>query len=182
MERRLAKLSKFLSLVLRHQPERIGLALDDGGWADVADLIARANSRGINFTRPELEKVLATNAKQRFAFNSDGARIRARQGHSVEVNLGLAETEPPMVLFHGTAERFLPAILREGLKRQARHHVHLSADEGTARLVGQRHGRPVVLRVDTAGMRRDGASFFRSENNVWLTETVPPGFLAVLAP
>jgi putative RNA 2'-phosphotransferase len=166
--------SKRLSSVLRHAPDRVGLTLDAAGWVDVDALLA-----ALGWTRAELERVVATNDKRRFALDGTGTRIRASQGHSVAVDLGYAAQPPPPVLFHGTAERNLPAIEAEGLRPGRRHAVHLSPDEATARRVGARHGRPVVLRVDAEGMARDGAVFTRSANGVWLVDAVPPAFLAV---
>ncbi len=167
--------SKRLSYVLRHAPGSVGLALDAAGWADVEALLA-----ALGWTRAELERVVATNDKRRFALNETGTRIRASQGHSVAVDLGYDPEPPPPVLFHGTAERNLPAIEAEGLRPGRRHAVHLSPDEVTARRVGARHGRPVVLQVDAEGMTRDGAVFTRSANGVWLVDAVPPAFLTVV--
>ncbi len=167
--------SKRLSYVLRHAPGSIGLTLDAAGWADVDALLA-----ALGWTRAELERVVATNDKRRFALDENGTRIRASQGHSVAVDLGYAARTPPPVLFHGTAERNVPAIEAEGLRPGRRHAVHLSPDEVTARRVGARHGRPVVLRVDAAGMAATGAAFTRSANGVWLVDAVPPAFLAVV--
>lgn len=173
------KISKFLSYVLRHRPDEIGLALDTNGWAAIDDLIARAESSASVTLTPELlQEVVRTNDKQRFAISDDGTRIRASQGHSVEVDLALAPTQPPEVLFHGTATRFLDAIRRDGLKPMNRQHVHLSADDATATTVGQRHGKPVVLRVRAGDMWRGGRAFFISANGVWLTDRVEPTFLA----
>ena len=171
------KMSKFLSYVLRHAPESIDLSLDATGWVGVDELLAAAQRHGKVLSRAELEYVVANNAKKRFAFSADGLRIRANQGHSVEVDLAYAPAEPPEMLFHGTATRFLESIRRTGLLKQARHHVHLSADEATALAVGQRHGKPVVLRVFAAQMRAGGFVFFKSANGVWLTETVPPQYI-----
>ncbi len=164
--------SKRLSYVLRHAPASAGLTLDAAGWADVDALLA-----ALGWTRAELERVVATNDKRRFALDESGTRIRASQGHSVVVDLGYAAQTPPQVLFHGTAERNLPVILAEGLRPGRRHAVHLSPDDVTARRVGARHGRPVVLRVDAEGMARDGAVFTRSANGVWLVDAVPPRYL-----
>lgn len=170
--------SKFLALVLRHRPELIGLTLDAAGWADIDDLIARAAGHH-PLTRALIERAVAENDKQRYAISEDGRRIRARQGHShaVAVALDLPVVAPPAVLYHGTATRFLDAILREGLDRRGRQHVHLSDDADTATRVGARHGRPVVLRVDAAAMASAGHVFHRAENGVWLTDAVPPTFL-----
>lgn len=170
-------ISKFLSLVLRHQPETIGLTLDANGWANVDDLIARAAAHGKRFTADDLFRVTANNDKKRFTLSQDSRRIRAAQGHSVQVELDLAPLAPPEILFHGTATRFVDAIKAEGLKAQSRQHVHLSLDEETAVKVGQRHGKPYIFRVEAGRMHTEGFVFFRAENGVWLTGAVPPGFL-----
>jgi putative RNA 2'-phosphotransferase len=171
---RVVKVSKFLSLVLRHDPGRIGIALDEGGWADVDELIAACAARGRRFSRAELDHVVATNNKKRFALSEDGRRIRASQGHSIPVELGLAAAEPPAVLYHGTAAATVPLIMRDGLWPMGRQDVHLSADVETAVRVGARHGRPVVLEVDAAGLAATGHEFRLSANGVWLTDAVPP--------
>ncbi|MEM6782420.1 MAG: RNA 2'-phosphotransferase [Bacteroidota bacterium] len=181
--RRVAKqTSKFLSLVLRHDPDRIGIALEAGGWTDTEALLDAANRHGVALHRTLLEHVVATNAKQRFALSDGGARIRANQGHSVHIDLGLTPVEPPAVLYHGTARKNLASIRAQGLVRGKRHHVHLSADTETAVRVGQRHGKPVVLTVDAARMQADGFVFYCSENGVWLTDAVPPTFLSEPVP
>lgn len=174
---KLVRTSKFLSLVLRHQPELIGITLDAAGWVSVSDLLRACGEHGRAITLEELREVVATNDKQRFAFSDDGERIRASQGHSVTVELGYTPAAPPEFLFHGTVEKFLPSIRKGGLKKGARHHVHLSPDEETARRVGQRRGRPFILKVSSGRMHRDGHSFFLSTNGVWLTEHVPPAYL-----
>jgi putative RNA 2'-phosphotransferase len=171
-------LSKFLSLVLRHKPERIGLALDAQGWADIGELIVKAGTHGVALTRELIAEVVATSDKQRFAIDLSGQRIRANQGHSIAVDLGLAPTMPPTTLFHGTAEKSLRRIRAEGLKRERRQHVHLSPDEATALKVGRRHGRPVVLRIAATRMAAAGHAFFLSTNGVWLTDCVPTEFIA----
>ena len=171
------QLSKFLSLVLRHQPDTIGLALDAQGWAVIDELMAKSDVAGTRFTREDLLHVVESSDKKRFSVSDDGQQIRAAQGHSVEVELGLSPQEPPAVLYHGTATRFVDAILAEGLKPQSRQQVHLSADEATAQLVGQRHGKPVVLTVDAFRMHAAGFKFYRADNGVWLTDLVPPEFL-----
>lgn len=171
------RLSKFLSLVLRHEPGKAGLALDSAGWVDVDELLRGCASAGHLISRSQLEEVARSSDKQRFAFSPDGLRIRANQGHSVEVRLDYARQTPPEILFHGTATRFLASIREQGLVKGARHHVHLSADVETAIKVGQRHGRPVVLQVRAGEMHRAGAEFFRSDNGVWLTERVQPEWL-----
>lgn len=169
--------SKFLSFVLRHRPDAIGLALDAHGWAPVDELLARLREHGHPLSRAELEELVATSPKRRFAFSDDGARIRASQGHSVEVDLAYAPAVPPARLFHGTVAAALPAIRTEGLRRMERHHVHLSPDEATARAVGGRRGKPVILEIDSAAMHRDGFVFFESANGVWLTDDVPPKYI-----
>ena len=171
------RLSKFLSLVLRHRPERAGLELDDAGWADVDELVARARVAGVPLTREALVDVVETNDKQRFALSEDGRRIRANQGHSIPVDLGLRPLAPPQRLYHGTTDRAVAAIRREGLTPRGRQHVHLSPDEETARAVGRRHGAPVVLEVDASRMARDGHVFLLAASGVWLTDHVPPGYL-----
>jgi putative RNA 2'-phosphotransferase len=177
-EKDLVRLSKRLSNWLRHNPEAIGLAMDDAGWVLVEDLLAQAAAHGRRFTRDELETVVAENNKRRFEFDESGALIRARQGHSVPVDLGYESAEPPAVLYHGTASRTLGLIWQDGLLPMARHAVHLSADVETAHRVGGRHGKPVVLTVDAARMRADGYEFFVTGNGVWLTDAVPPRYLS----
>ena len=177
MDRNLISLSKFVSLVLRHEPERIGLTLDAQGWASVNELLDAASRHGTVLTREKLERIVAENEKQRFAFSDDGLRIRARQGHSLDVDLELVAKIPPDTLFHGTATRFLESIRATGLESRSRQHVHLSRDEATAVQVGQRHGKPVVLKVRAGQMHAAGHEFYLSENQVWLTARVPPEFL-----
>ena len=174
----LVRLSKWMSLVLRHEPAKFGLVLDSAGWARVDDLLAAAGRAGVPLDDASLRRVVAENDKRRFALSDDGARIRASQGHSVAVALGLEPVEPPAVLFHGTATRFLDSIRREGLIPGRRRHVHLSADEAAAAAVGARHGRPAVLRVDAARMHADGHRFYLSANGVWLTEAAGAAYLA----
>ena len=175
--RRLVKVSKWLALHLRHRPERIGLTLDEAGWADVDDLLARARAANFALTRAELAEVVVTNDKRRYELDAGGGRIRAVQGHTVAVDLGLVPIPPPAVLYHGTTERFLAPILTEGLRPMGRHHVHLSPDVDTARVVGRRRGRPVVLEVAAERMASEGRLFFRSANGVWLCDEVPVRFL-----
>ncbi|MGY2004840.1 RNA 2'-phosphotransferase [Blastococcus sp. SYSU DS1024] len=167
------RVSKRLSFVLRHRPDSVGITLDPAGWADVDELLA-----ALHLTREQLERVVAGDDKRRYELRGD--RIRASQGHSVAVDLGYADETPPDELFHGTVERFLAAVLAEGLRPGRRHAVHLSADVVTARAVGSRRGAPVVLRVDAAAMAREGARFTRSANGVWLVAAVPPRYLTVL--
>jgi putative RNA 2'-phosphotransferase len=174
----LIAMSKFLSLILRHQPGEVGLTLDAHGWADVEELIRLVRQSGRPITRELLDQLVAENEKRRFAFSEDGRRIRASQGHSVVVDLGLAAAEPPEKLYHGTASRFLESIRAKGLHAASRQYVHLSGDVSTATLVGQRHGRPVVLVVLARAMHDVGFPFFQSANGVWLTERVPSQYLA----
>src|SRR5262245_33471675 len=177
MDNRAVQISKFLSLVLRHRPEKIGLKLSQSGWASVEELIKASRQRGIEFTLEELQNVIASNDKKRFSLSEDGLSIRANQGHSIEVELGYAPTAPPDVLYHGTAERFLTSIKKQGLIKGKRHHVHLSADVGTAANVGRRHGKPGVLKVEAGKMRQDCFVFYLTANKVWLAEHVPIQYL-----
>lgn len=174
-DRLTVRVSKFLSKHLRHQPERLGLTLDEAGWVDIDTLIAAAAAHGFHFTRDELDHVVADNDKRRFAVA--GTRIRASQGHSVEVDLGLPPATPPPYLYHGTVARHLDAIRAEGLRPMNRHDVHLTSDRETATRVGARRGRAVVLSVDAAAMHREGHVFHVSANGVWLTKAVPPRYL-----
>ncbi|MER6168859.1 RNA 2'-phosphotransferase [Streptomyces violaceorubidus] len=179
-QERSVKVSKYLSKHLRHQPERIGLTLDKGGWVEIDALIAAAAAHGFRFTREELDHVVDTNDKRRFAV--EGTRIRASQGHSVNVDLQLPVAAPPPYLYHGTVARHLEAIRAEGLRPMNRHAVHLSPDRETATRVGARRGKPVVLAVDAAAMHRDGHVFHVSANGVWLTQHVPSRYLRFPAP
>jgi putative RNA 2'-phosphotransferase len=172
------KTSKFLSYVLRHRPDEIGVELDRAGWVDVDLLLVRAGEHGHQISYEELEEVVATNDKQRFEFSEDRAMIRARQGHSVQVELGYEPAVPPESLYHGTAERNLEAIRREGLKRGRRHHVHLSENPKTAISVGQRYGKPVLLSIAAGKMHAAGHVFYRTGNGVWLTDAVPADYVA----
>lgn len=176
----MVKVSKYLSKHLRHQPERLGLRIASGGWVSVDELLAACARHNFPLTRAELEEVVARNDKQRFSFDETRRLIRANQGHSVEVDLELKPKEPPSLLYHGTGERSVESILMNGLRRMSRHHVHLSKDIETARRVGARHGRPVVLTVDASAMRAAGFEFYLSANGVWLVEAVPPEYLRLL--
>ncbi len=176
-DKEIIRISKFLSLILRHQPERVGVTLDGAGWAGVTELLDAVNRNGVSLTLEQLKHVVATNDKRRFAFSEDGQRIRASQGHSVEVDLRYEPQTPPEFLFHGTPERFLVSIRATGLNKGQRHHVHLSPDPQTATKVGQRRGRPVVLRVRAGEMHRHGHRFCRSANGVWLVDHVPARFI-----
>ncbi|MGX5848982.1 RNA 2'-phosphotransferase [Mesorhizobium sp. PL10] len=169
------QISKFMSLVLRHAPQEAGLSLDENGWADLGALCAVIQAK-FGASATEVQRIVDENPKKRFAI--DGNRIRAVQGHSVDIDLGLSPSAPPAILCHGTKEEFLPAILREGLTSQSRQHVHLSKDIETARIVARRRkGKDVILRVDSAAMAGDGETFFLSDNGVWLTNHVPPRYL-----
>lgn len=177
MNKQLTEISKFLSFVLRHNPQAIGIVLDAEGWVDVDELLMACQKNGKPITRPQLDETVASNDKKRFALSPNGRRIRASQGHSVHVDLGLAPQEPPELLYHGTIADFLDAIRDNGLQRGQRHHVHLSSDEKTATTVGQRRGRPIILVIEANRMFRDGFSFYRSDNGVWLTDAVPTDYL-----
>lgn len=176
----LTRLSKMLSFVLRHQPSAIGLVLDPSGWADTGDLIEKMNGHGYSLTVDLLHQVVATSDKKRFSFNEDGTRVRAAQGHSVEVDLQLQAVAPPPYLYHGTGRRAVASIQAGGLQKRKRHHVHLSADLETAVKVGRRHGAPKVFVVKSGDMHSDGYSFYLSENGVWLVDEVPPRYLVLL--
>lgn len=173
----LVKLSKFLSLVLRHKPETIGLKIDPQGWASVAELLNKVEASGRSLTLEKLKEVVRENDKQRFGFNEDFSKIRARQGHSLAVDLQLVPQEPPTTLYHGTVNKNLASIKEKGLSRQSRQHVHLSADKATALAVGSRYGKPVVLEIDAQEMNKKGHLFYLSENSVWLTDSVPHPYI-----
>lgn len=177
MDKNLKRASKFMSLLLRHKPETVGLLLDEEGWTSVADLIEKTSSSDTPLTADLIEQVVVTNDKQRFKFSEDRQYIRANQGHSLDVNLKLEPRDPPDTLFHGTAKRFLQSILGEGLLKRSRQHVHLSLNVETALNVGTRHGSPVILEVDTLRMKKDGYKFYLSDNGVWLTDRVPSEYL-----
>jgi putative RNA 2'-phosphotransferase len=181
MDRRLVTVSKYLAKYLRHAPQELGLTLQPGGWVPVDDLLNATERNGFSITYDELVDCVETNDKQRFAFDVSGEMIRANQGHSVEVDLQLEKREPPEFLYHGTVERFLRSILEEGLVRGKRHHVHLSKDLETARRVGARRGKPVILTVDAGRMHREEHTFWLSANGVWLTDAVPPGYLSMVS-
>jgi putative RNA 2'-phosphotransferase len=174
---RAQSISRRLALVLRHRPESIGLELDAHGWVAVDELLPALARHGLRLDRAELERVVATNDKQRFAFDAEHHRIRANQGHSLDVDLGLAPVTPPPILYHGTVQKFLPEIAADGLRPGTRRHVHLSQDVATARRVGSRRGSPIVLTVDAAAMVAADFIFFRSANGIWLTDHVPPRYL-----
>ena len=176
MDRNLVTISKFLAKHLRHAPDALGLTLRPGGWVSVDELLTASERIGFPITYDELIECVETNDKKRFSFEDSGDLIRANQGHSVEVYLQLEEKQPPDVLYHGTVERFLASIMADGLKPGKRHHVHLSKDVETARKVGSRRGKPIVLQVDAGKMHDAGFQFFVSVNGVWLTDSVPAVF------
>ena len=178
------KLSKFLSLVLRHKPEQIGIELDKNGWVNVEELIDKINSNSTRGTKIDFEilsHVVATNDKKRFAFNSDKTKIRASQGHSLKIDLGYQDTMPPEILYHGTGQKSIDSILKMGINKRNRQHVHLRSDIQTATKVGQRHGKLVILEIAAQKMHSNGHKFYLSENNVWLTDFVPVEYLKILS-
>lgn len=178
MDKKLVHISKFLSMILRHRPEEVGIMLDEHGWADVEELIELSGENlGVNFTKEQLRQMIEENDKPRFSFNDDETKIKANYGHSVPVDLALEPATPPEILYHGTAIRFLENIQKEGIMRRARNYVHLSGDEETALEVGARHGKPIVLNVNTGKMARDGFTFFKTNDDTWLTEKVPKKYV-----
>ena len=170
-------LSKFLSLILRHKPQTIGLYLDKHGWANVQELITKANAHSVSLTMENLKGIVENNDKKRFQLSEDGTHIRANQGHSIEVDLQLKKAEPPQILYHGTALKNVEFIKAKGLLKGERHHVHLSADPKTALSVGARYGKPVVLFIEAKKMHQQGFAFYLSQNGVWLTDCVPPPYV-----
>ena len=177
-EKDLKKVSKSLSYVLRHRPDTVGLELGDGGWVDVEELIDAFQTAGKKMSQQLLEDVVANNDKQRYEFSQDGKQIRARQGHSVDVDLGYQSATPPDVLYHGTATRNLESIFQGGLNKGNRHHVHMSTNKETMLNVAKRHGKPVLLSINTKQMLIDGFEFFLTGNDVWLTDHVPPDYIS----
>lgn len=178
-DRRLIKISKYLSKHLRHEPDRIGIQLALGGWVPVSELLDACAKNNFAIQLAELKQVVAENDKQRFSFDETGTLIRANQGHSIEIDLQLAPVIPPDILYHGTGKEAVESILREGIKKMSRHHVHLSIDIQTARKVGARHGIPAIFTVDSAAMHGEGHTFYCSDNGVWLVDFVPPNYLTV---
>lgn len=178
-ERRLERLSKFISMILRHKPEAIGITLDEHGWADVNELIKGINDTGeeVEFSKDTLETIVKTDKKQRYSFSQDRTLIRANQGHSIPVDVELEKKEPPKVLYHGTGIKSVKAIQEQGLLPMERLYVHLSTDVETATNVGKRHGTPVIFQVNAEQMQKDGYDFFQSVNGVWLTKEVPTKYL-----
>lgn len=171
------KLSKFLSMVLRHKPEIIELELDEHGWADVNKLLVNMNRFGKSIDLNILKDIVAQDSKHRYSFNSDITKIRANQGHSIKVDVELKHLKPPDILYHGTATRFLNSIMKVGLNGNGRLYVHLSTDIESAISVGKRHGKPVVLKIDSLQMYLDGFKFYLSENNVWMCNLVPVKYI-----
>ena len=179
MSKSLESTSKYLSLILRHKPETIGIKLDEHGWADVDELIAGIGKTH-DFSMDILEEIVRTDNKQRYSFNDDKTLIRANQGHSIPVDVELEKVEPSEYLYHGTGEKYRNSIDQSGLIPKSRLYVHLSGDADTARKVGQRHGKPVIYIVDAAAMHADGYTFYRSVNGVWLTKKVPARYLSLI--
>jgi putative RNA 2'-phosphotransferase len=172
--------SRFISLILRHKPQVIGITLDEHGWADVKELIDGVNrSEGHYLDQELLEEIVRTDEKQRYSFNEDHSLIRANQGHSIPVDVELEKRTPPDILWHGTGEKYVASIKEGGLLPKTRLYVHLSSDMETAKKVGSRHGKPVVFRVDCRQMEQDGYEFFLSANNVWLTKEIPAAYLTI---
>ena len=176
-ERSHTKLSKFLSLVLRHKPEIIGISLMEKGWVDTYTLIEKMNEYGQQIDFETLSIIVETNNKKRFGFSEDKSKIRANQGHSLDIDLGYVQKTPPDILYHGTAEKYVESIFKIGLEKRKRHQVHLSKDIETAYKVGQRHGKPFIFKILAKEMHQDGFQFFESDNKVWLTENVPIQYL-----
>lgn len=178
-EKEKKEISKFLSLVLRHQPEVIGIYMDENGWVAVEELIQKCKSKNIHFDIEGLYEIVSTNDKQRFAFSNDKSRIRANQGHSIDIDLALEPKQPPSILYHGTADKNIASILMHGITKISRQHVHLSTSIETAKNVGARHGKPSILCVDAGKMHNDGYTFYQSENKVWLTDVIPSEYLSI---
>jgi putative RNA 2'-phosphotransferase len=177
MNKKTKNISKFLSYVLRHHPDKLGITLDKNGWTSVNILLEKINAEPYSLTMTELEEVVATNNKKRFAFNEDKTMIRANQGHSVNIDLALQPKQPPEYLYHGTVEKFVKSIKEKGLIKGTRQHVHLSTDKETASNVGSRRGKPFILTIKSGNMNQEGFSFYQSENGVWLTDKVPAKFI-----
>jgi putative RNA 2'-phosphotransferase len=177
MKKQHKHISKFMSLVLRHNPAVIGVQLDDEGWLSVAKLLDGINAKGIKVDLETLKEIVETNDKKRFAFNEDYTFIRANQGHSVQVDVGLASIDPPEFLYHGTVMKFMVTIRADGLKKMSRLHVHLSKDLETATKVGSRRGKPIILEIESKQMHDEGYLFYLSKNGVWLTDHVPAKYI-----
>lgn len=175
----LIKTSKFLSLVLRHKPDTIDIVLDESGWADINDLLSKMKKRGMSITRDELYFIVENNDKKRFALNDIRTKIRASQGHSIEVDLNYEAKQPPETLYHGTAKQYVGSIFKTGIEKRNRQHVHLSDNLDTATKVGSRHGEVVIFTVASGKMYEQGYAFYLSDNGVWLTDHVPTEFLTI---
>lgn len=171
------KISKYISLILRHKPEEIGLKLDEYGYLNVSDLINGLNKSWKDFNMDDLERIVREDSKQRYSFNEDKSKIRANQGHSISVNLELQSIKPPNKLYHGTGRKYLDSILKNGLIKKERQYVHLSGDIETASIVGKRHGELVVLEIDSESMFNKGIKFYLSKNNLWLCDYVPVEYI-----
>ena len=176
-DKEIKRISKRMSLALRHKPEALDLQLNEQGWATVDALIKGFHNKGFELTLERLQQVVSENNKKRFTFNDDGTMIRANQGHSINIDLGFEPTTPPPTLFHGTATRFLDSIKATGLEKRSRQHVHLSADKDTASQVGKRHGKLVILVIQSGKMQEQGFDFYISKNGVWLTDHIPAEFI-----
>lgn len=176
---RAIEISKFLSYHLRHHPEKLGLTLESGGWVNVEELLKASHQNNFPFSLTELTEVVNNNEKKRFTFDETGTKIKANQGHSIEINLQLNPMIPPDLLYHGTHPQVVNTILKEGLQKMSRHHVHLSVDILTAKKVGQRRGKPVILEINAKKMSEDGFTFYCSDNNVWLVDYIPPQYLTI---
>ena len=177
----LEKISRFLSYILRHKPEAIGITLDSNGWVGIDVLIRQAKKHGMQISQDLITEVVRTNDKKRFTLSEDNLKIRAAQGHSTnQVNIAYIEKIPPEHLYHGTATHFLDSIFQQGLIAGERHYVHISIDEKTAIAVGKRHGKPIVLRIKALAMFQQGFKFYLADNGVWLTNNVPSQFLEVI--
>lgn len=172
------RIGKFLSLILRHDPAKINIELDEQGWANVQELINKCKKHRYHFSMEDLIEIVETNDKQRYSFNEKRNKIRANQGHSIDIDLALSPVEPPLYLYHGTATRFIPSIMKEGIVRGSRQHVHLSKDKDTATKVGSRHGKPQILTILSGQMHSDGILFYQSDNGVWLTDYIDVKYIS----
>lgn len=177
--KRLVEISKYLSKYLRHSPEDIGLNLDENGWVNIDELLKASQKHNFPILREELQEVVKNNDKKRFSFNENNTYIRANQGHSIKIDLGLKPLIPPDILYHGTVDKFLNSIQQEGLKKMSRHHVHLSENIETAKKIGRRRGKPIILKINALKMHEVGYQFYCSDNGVWLVDSVPPDFFEI---
>lgn len=172
------RIGKFLSLILRHEPQKIGIELDEQGWANVKELIEKCKKHRYHFSMEDLIEIVETNDKQRYSFNEKRNKIRANQGHSIDIDLALRPVEPPEYLYHGTATRFVSSIMEQGILKGSRQYVHLSKDKETATKVGSRHGKPAILTIMSGNMYKDGILFYQSDNGVWLTDYVDVKYIS----